>query len=122
MDRAEQAVAYKRTGNCCQAVLLAFGDMLEMDDTRLTQLGKCFGSGMGGMQGTCGALVGAEMVLGLLGGSMPQAKALHDAFTRTCGASICEDLKGIRTGKVLFPCDECVRQAALALEQILNLT
>ncbi|MBQ8926784.1 MAG: C_GCAxxG_C_C family protein [Oscillospiraceae bacterium] len=116
MDRAETAVQRKRSCNCCQAVLLAYADKLGMEEAQLLKLGAAFGAGMGGMQGTCGALVGAEMVLGLLGGSMAKARALHQDFTQRCGASLCKDLKGIGTGKVLCPCDECVRNAVLALE------
>ena len=118
MDRAEKAAQIKRSCNCCQAVLLAYEDCLDMDSRALMQLGTCFGAGMGGMQGTCGALVGAQMVLSMQGGSMPQARALDQDFTDRCGASLCKDLKGIGTGRVLCPCDECVRNAVRALESL----
>lgn len=118
MDRIEQAAQLKRMNNCCQAVLLAYADVLGRSESDLCTLGKCFGAGMGGMEGTCGALVGAEMVLSLTGGNMMQAKALHRKFTELCGASLCKDLKGVETGKVLCPCDECVRNAVRALESI----
>ena len=118
MDRIEQAAQLKRMSNCCQAVLLAYADVLGRSESDLCTLGKCFGAGMGGMEGTCGALVGAEMVLSLTGGNMMQAKALHRKFTELCGASLCKDLKGVETGKVLCPCDECVRNAVRALESI----
>lgn len=118
MERAEAAAVLKRSHNCCQAVLLAYADVLDMDETQLLQLGRCFGAGMGCMKGTCGALVGAQIVLSLLGGSMLQARTLHGSFEQRCGASICADLKGIGTGKVLCPCDDCVRNAVLALEEL----
>ncbi len=120
MDRIEKAALLKRSNNCCQAVLLAYADALGMSEEELTKLGKTFGAGMGGMQATCGALVGAGMVLGLLGGSMPQAKALHQSFTELCGASVCQDIKGVRTGKVLCSCEDCVKNAVKALEAILH--
>ncbi|MBQ4465064.1 MAG: C_GCAxxG_C_C family protein [Oscillospiraceae bacterium] len=120
MDRIEKAALLKRSNNCCQAVLLSYADVLELSEEQLTRLGKTFGAGMGGMQATCGALVGAGMVLGLLGGNMMQAKALHQEFETLCGASVCKDLKGVTTGKVLCPCDECVRNAVRALEGILH--
>lgn len=120
MDRIETAAALKRSCNCCQAVLLAYTDMLPLDETQLSQLGKCFGAGMGGMQGTCGALVGAEMVLSMLGGAAPQAKKLHQDFTNLCGASLCKDLKGVETGKVVCSCEDCVKNAVRALEVMLH--
>ena len=87
----------------------------------LRALGAAFGGGMGGMEGTCGALCGAEMALGLtryqgraLSGA---ARALHQAFERACGASICRQLKGVDSGAPLCACDDCVRRAAQALEQ-----
>ena len=62
MNRSELGASLKRSHNCCQAVLLAFEDMLPYDTESLLMLGSTFGSGMGGMMGTCGALIGAEMV------------------------------------------------------------
>ena len=120
MDRIETAAAIKRSANCCQAVLLAYADKLELDETQLSRLGKCFGAGMGGMEGTCGALIGAGMVLTMQGGGMPQAKRLHKEFTQLCGASVCKDIKGIETGKALCSCEDCVRNAVRVLEGILH--
>ena len=120
MDRIEHAAQLKRMNNCCQAVLLAYADVLGKSESELCTLGKCFGAGMGGMEGTCGALVGAEMVLSLTGGNMMQAKALHLKFTELCGASICKDLKGTETGIMLCSCEDCVRNAVKALEVIRN--
>ena len=121
MDRIEHAAQLKRMNNCCQAVLLAYADVLGKSESELCTLGKCFGAGMGGMEGTCGALCGAEMALGLtryqgraLSGA---ARALHQAFERACGASICRQLKGVDSGAPLCACDDCVRRAAQALEQ-----
>ena len=91
MERADRAVEIKHSkNNCCQAVLLAFADELGMAEEQLRQLGAPFGLGMGAMEGTCGALVGAEMVLGLArsdGGQMRRdASELLDRFVERCGA------------------------------------
>ena len=79
---------------------------------------------MGGMEGTCGALVAVEMLLGLrkYAGApvMGEARQLHQAFTEACGASLCKDLKGRDTGKVLCECPECCRNAVLAAEETLK--
>ena len=117
VDKGELAVQLKHNGcNCCQAVLCAFADEVELSEEQLKQLGACFGGGMGCMEGTCGALVAAEILTGLKKYAgrpiLGDARALHQAFTEKCGASICKELKGRDTGKVLCECDDCVRNAA----------
>ncbi len=120
MDRVEQAVAYKHSGyNCCQSVLKVFEDELELSDAQLKTLGSGFGAGMGCMEATCGALVGANMVLGLKNTSekptTPQSRQMLQKFDQMSGATICKKLKGIETGKVLCECDDCVRNAVKIL-------
>ena len=121
MTRAEKAAELKHSHNCCQAVLLAFEDRLPLDRDTLLALGSTFGSGMGGMKGTCGALTGAEMVLGLLGyqgSSMNKySRELFAAFEETCGSSVCIELKGVLTGRMLCSCEDCCRNAVLSLEE-----
>ena len=121
-DRAEKAVAYKHKDcNCAQAVLLAFADELERPEEGLRALGSGFGMGMGCMEATCGALCGASMVMGLCNKSgKPTAAIMRDIlheFQEKAGATICKDLKGIETGKMLCSCDDCVRHAVRAVEQ-----
>ena len=110
MPRRERAVLYKREHNCCQAVLLAFGPELGIPEERLLAMGACFGSGMGCMEETCGALCGAQMVQGLLrfdGRRMnPQASQLQSEFAKRCGATRCRDLKGVGSGRVLCSCED----------------
>ena len=66
MERKELAVQLKHNRhNCCQAVLCAFVDEVDMSEDLLRKLGAGFGIGMGGMEGTCGALIATEMLLGL---------------------------------------------------------
>lgn len=70
-----------------------------------------------------GDLIGAVMVAGILtdGKGTPRiSKELVQNFERKCGATICKDLKGIETGKVLCPCPECVRNAVLSLGEALG--
>ena len=123
MTRAEKGAELKRSHNCCQAVLLAYEDMLPYDKDSLLTLGSTFGSGMGGMMGTCGALVGAEMVLGILSGKLrgmnSVSRALFTSFEEKCGASRCIDLKGVLTGHMLCSCEDCVKHAIEAVEEIL---
>ena len=95
-------------------MLCAFQDLTPYTEEQLYALGAAFGAGMGGMEATCGALVGAGMLLGIVKDGQPvmrDARALHRAFTERCGASLCKDLKGRDTGTVLCSCDDCVRTA-----------
>ena len=124
MDRREQAVEYKHQGrNCCQAVLLAFADAVDLDKDTLAKLGAGFGIGMGRMEGTCGALVAAEMLLGLARYEgrpvIRDAGVLHERFLELCGgATLCRDLKGCDTHVVVCDCDDCVRHAAELVEEL----
>lgn len=124
MNRSELGASFKRSHNCCQAVLLAFEDKLPYDKESLLMLGSTFGSGMGGMMGTCGALIGAEMVLGILSkqtrGMNPVSRKLFQAFEENCGASRCIDLKGVVTGHMLCSCEDCVKNAIEAVENQLG--
>lgn len=124
--KQDKAVELKnRTGdahyNCCQAVACMFSEETGVSEDVLKRIGAGFGLGMGGMEGTCGALCGAEMVLGLVKykGSpiRNDAKELHRRFTEICGGSICREIKGVGTGKVLCSCDDCVRNAVSILEE-----
>lgn len=124
MDRKEQAVNLKHNGsNCAQAVLLAYKDILDLDEKTLKQLGSGFGIGMGNMEATCGALVAANMILGLKNdGSMAtikKSKVLSEKFKELSKDTICKRLKGIDTGVVLTPCDDCIRNAIQSLDELL---
>ena len=67
-ERAKKGADSKARGvcNCTRAVLAAFEDVLKIDPDELTRLTAGFAAGMGNLEGTCGALVGAVMVAGIL--------------------------------------------------------
>ena len=151
MERCDLAVERKHElgCNCCQAVLFAFekeiaqrwcGDACVED--ALMALGSGFGSGMGGMEATCGALVGAGMVVGLLNGSgisadkgseadccsgaeavkpavptVLKTRRLCAEFKEMVGALRCADIKGVQTHRPLCSCDNCVRYAIQIAEK-----
>ena len=99
-ERAAQAAAWKAAGqcNCAQAVLKAFEDKLPVDADTLMKLGA-----------------------GYAGKGTPRiSKELLQNFQEKCGATICKDLKGVETGAPLCPCPECVRNAVLALGEVLG--
>ena len=123
--RAERAARYKLDGscNCCQAVVKAYDDALPVDEAALHQLAAGFAAGMGCMEATCGALVGACMVAGLRtggAGTVPISRRIHAHFKGLSGATICKELKGAGTGTPLCACEDCVRNAVLALEAVLS--
>ncbi len=125
MERWETAVAFKHGGlNCCQAVLAAFADRCGLDTEQLKALGAGFGVGMGCFEATCGALCAVQMILGLerYAGKpiLKDAKTLFKSFEARAGATQCAALKGITTGQVLCPCDDCVRYAVQCLEEVLG--
>lgn len=123
MDKKEKAVELKHSGyNCAQAVLCVFTDETGLAEDFLKRIGAGFGVGMGCMEATCGALIGAEILMGLekYKGKpvLRAAKEMHQAFAEKCGASICKDLKGRDNGKVICECDDCVRHAVELAEEM----
>ena len=124
-ERAEKAADFKTSGacNCCQAVTKVFADTVNVDEATLQKMSAGFAAGMGCMEATCGALVGANMILGLRTngeGTVRQSRELLAKFREKCGAVTCKDLKGVGTGKVLCECDNCVRNAVKVLGEILG--
>lgn len=120
-------VAHEATphNNCAQSVLLAFQKELGKSTEELRALGAGFGAGMGGMQATCGALCGACIAMGLLRGEKEPAtklimKELLEEFKQQTGATICGDLKGIKTHKVLCSCPDCIAYAVKDVEERLE--
>ena len=118
MTKSDLAVQFKHSGyNCAQAVVAAFAEDLgiNLETARA-------GAGMGTMGATCGALCGAQIVLGLHKKGqrvMGTARSLYSAFLDRCGATVCMDLKGVATGRVLCSCDDCVANAVQILEELL---
>lgn len=122
MNKEEQAVYYKTHGcNCCQAILKTYKDELNLSEETLDKMGSGFGLGMGGMEATCGALCGAMMVAGLKNDTgIPTrkiAKEMVQEFKSETGAVSCEDLKGVKTHRMLSSCEDCVRCAVRVVEE-----
>ena len=106
--------------NCAESVLLAANEVYELglDKDSCHRMVSAFGGGMGTLEATCGALCAAQMLSGMRNGNAArrEARTVHRAFRDRCGATICGDLKGVRTGSVLCACDDCVRNAVDILE------
>jgi len=122
-ERMELGAKYKRGMNCCQAVVKAFAGTVDVDEATLHRLAGGFGSGMGTMEGTCGALVGSIIIASLRakdGEVMKLSRQILPRFKELCGATICRELKGVGTGKVLCSCENCVRNAIRAASEAIG--
>ncbi len=119
-SRKQIAVEKKQCGlNCAQAVLCTYADLAGIDEKTAIRLAAPFGAGMGNMEGTCGAITGAGLVLGLVskGPSTKQMRHIMNKFQERNGATQCKLLKGVGTGKILRECSDCVADAAEFLEE-----
>lgn len=85
--RADKDVHY----NCCQSVLVTFADDVGLTREQAMALGANFHTGLC-HGGTCGALCGAGMVLGLLGYGDPETGALIRQLKGERGATHCAAL------------------------------
>ena len=118
--RADQM--HESGGNCAQAVLCAYSDLLGVDEETLFKVSEGFGLGMGQMM-TCGAVTAMYMVTGLMnssgspergitkGATMKREKELSDRFLQKNGSITCREIKGVDTGQVLRSCPGCIEDA-----------
>ena len=146
MTRKEAAMKNFTDGyNCSQAVVLAFADMLDADESFLLKLSSSFGGGLGRLREVCGSVSGMAIVLGILYGyddsSTKEAKAEHYAriqevaheFEARNGSIVCRELLGLsvkhdnptpeaRTSEYYKkrPCVELVGDSAEILEEYIK--
>lgn len=119
--------------NCAQAVACAFAEEIGVDMEVLFKACEGFGLGMGGMNGTCGAISGAVMLAGFKNSDgnldTPATKAstyqlskeILEKFEEKNKATRCRDLKGVDTGKVLRSCPGCIEDAVEIVQEVLGL-
>lgn len=125
-ERAERAVELKNSGmyNCAQSVTAALADETDLTEEQLKQISAGFCAGMGNLEATCGALIGAGMIAGLKTegkGTLSVTRKIQEEFAGRCGALKCKDLKAITDGKPLCPCEDCVRNAVTIYGEVLGL-
>ena len=146
MTRREAAMANFMKGyNCSQSIVLAFSDMLDIDEKTLSKMASSFGGGMGRLREVCGSVCGMFMVAGLLygydGPETGQVKADHYAriqelarrFEEKHGSIVCRELLGLsvrrdvpvpeaRTAEYYKkrPCPELAWRAAQILDQMFS--
>ena len=109
MTRKEKAMQNFQDGyNCSQALVMAFSDILPVNEKELKAMSSSFGGGMGRLREVCGGVTGMFIVAGLLYGydtpETGEVKAAHYAriqelarlFEERYGCSyICRDLLGL---------------------------
>lgn len=128
--RVTQALDYHDKGyNCAQAVSCTFSDLVNIDTATLFRITEGLGLGMGGMDGTCGAIAAAAVLSGLTNSTAhlekPDSKAVSYQASKICiaefkeknGSVICRELKGVDTKKVLRSCNDCIADAAAIIAQ-----
>ena len=142
----EKALEYFRQGyNCAQAVMLAFCDVMDMDEKTALKISSSFGGGIGRMREVCGAVSGMFMVAGMLYGYVDaddrdgknnhykRIQELAGKFKELNGSYICRELlKGVeyttdhisaeRTEEFykLRPCERMVCDAARLMDEYIK--
>jgi C_GCAxxG_C_C family probable redox protein len=144
VERGERARDYFLQGyNCCQAVLLAFADVIEADESLLKTVGSGFGGGFARMREVCGSFSACTVLAGFMRPAvtpgMEERKAnyalvqeMAAAFRERNGGSIvCGELLGlrgrgpegpepsVRTEEFYRkrPCPEIIRNAAVIVAE-----
>ncbi len=125
-ERAEKAAELKKSGqyNCAQAVTSVLADQTSLTEDQLLQVSAGFCAGMGNLEATCGALIGAGMIAGLKTegkGTLKITRQIQEEFARRSGAIKCRELKTVTDGKPLCACEDCVRNAVNIYGEILGL-
>ena len=122
--RVKEAEERKKNGyNCAQAVACSYSDLAGIDEETAKNLTQGFAGGFGGsMEGTCGALIGAVSMLGLINSpnTMQSARKIINAFKEQNGTVICRQLKGLDDGIIKRSCIDCVKDACVFLEEQLT--
>ena len=108
-ERQTRAEQYFLQGyNCCQAVLLAFEDILPAGRGTLLQLASGFGGGMARMREVCGTVSAMAMIAGFLcpaedpsdmarrRDNYALVQELASRFRQEKGSIICREILGLR--------------------------
>lgn len=131
-SRIDQCTMRHNMGfNCAQAVACTYADLVGVDEETMFRATEGLGLGMGGMEGTCGALSGACVLAGFKnsGGDLQTpvtkgqtyqlSRELVRRFRERNGVTACKDLKGVETGVAVRPCPLCITDAAEFVEAVL---
>ncbi len=112
--RTDPSVHY----NCAQAVLVAYAPECGISQEKAMQLGAHFGGGMK-MASVCGAITGALMVIGMLGGGDGEYRAFMNAMRANHEGMVnCADLLKKNAGTGRSKAEHCDGMVYEAVEQV----
>ena len=106
---------HKQGCNCCQAVVMAWADMLPIGEKEAMNVAAPFGRGLAGTREVCGCVSGMAMVCGLTGHTA-DVRPLIEKFRTEQGDIVCGRL--LAQGKK--PCNEMVADAAGLLTDVVG--
>ena len=122
---------FKKHYNCCQSVACAYCEEFGISERDMFRLTEGFGSGIGGLKDTCGALMGVFLIISQSNsaGDMSNPKLTkQDTYDRIMKAAAdfkennaslyCRDLKTEDGPQPLPCCMKCVESAAKWLDEV----
>ena len=133
-QRKEIAVEkFKKGYNCCQAVACTYCESFGVKEEDVFRITEGFGSGMGGLKDTCGAVTGMFLTLSLANsaGDMTQPKLTKmDTYAKFQAAAAkfkekhpsiyCRDLLTDKGQQPVHCCIRCVEDAAEIVDEFLK--
>lgn len=131
MTRSEITQAFLQGRNCAQCVFSTYAEEQGFDPEESDRIAALFGGGME-MGQTCGAVTGALMAIGLMGGGRQEAEAFKQEFCALHGSCMCRDLikydfsdpeqaaAARESGVLLDLCPELVESACEILERVME--
>lgn len=116
LARSQRAADLFLSGyNCCQSVVLAFADIIPLDEKALKALTSGFGGGFGRMREVCGCVSGMTVLAGFISPaddpSQMEARTANyalvqkfaAAYRESQGSIICREILGLRAGNKNAP-------------------
>lgn len=98
---------FKAGYNCCQAVVLAYNDIIGLDQETAASVSSGFGGGMGRMREVCGSVTGMFMIAGFVSpatdptiktdrtANYAMIQELAGEFRQENGSIVCKELLGL---------------------------
>lgn len=124
---------FQKNYNCCQAVACACCEQYGINEEDMFRLTEGFGSGIGGLKDTCGAVMGIFLILSLKNSAgnltepmltkfdtYDKIQKAAEKFRKCRGSLYCRDLKTEEGTQPLSCCMACVEDAAGILEEMLE--
>ena len=119
-SRISQTIERHNKGyNCAQAVACTYCDLVGIDENTMFRMAEGLGLGMGGMEGTCGALSGACLLAGMVNSGGMAAGGTTKGATYRLSREIVKKFQERNTGNVLRACPDCITDAAEFVEEVL---